>query len=465
MVVSEASPSTKATLGLELRAPDGTRRPPHRVGARAVRARQPGEGRVGSGRAVRQHRPRPARGHRALRRGGVPVSVTAPGGFVASGVACGIKASGAPDLALVASTAGAVPAAGVFTANLAAAAPVQVSRAHLAATAGHAAAVVLSSGNANAATGAPGWPRRRAHVRAGGRGPRRGRRRGPRVPDRAHRHPAAHGTGRGRDPGAGRGAPGRSGRGPAGGHRHHDHRHRVQGGRRRGRGVHGGGHGQGGGHAGAEHGDDAGRAHDRRPRATPTRLAGALRARGRGDLQPDDASTGARRPTTPCWCWPAGRAARRRRPSTRSPTPWAEACGELAGDDGGRRRGGEQGGARGRDRGGVGRRGPSGRAQGGGVGPRQVLAQRRGPVLGAGGERARLGRRGLRPRPGRGGLRRRGGVPPGRGRRPRRRGACAPTCRAGPIELRCDLGLGTGTGAVLTTDLGHGYIDENRTTS
>ncbi len=33
------------------------------------------------------------------------------------------------------------------------------------------------------------------------------------------------------------------------------------------------------------------------------------------------------------------------------------------------------------------------------------------------------------------------------------------------IEVRCDLGLGAGTGAVLTTDLGHGYIDENRTTS
>jgi len=84
------------------------------------------------------------------------VSVTAPKGFAASGIACGIKASGAPDLALVASTGGVVPAAGVFTANLAAAAPVQVSRAHLAATAGHAGAVVLSSGNANAATGAPG---------------------------------------------------------------------------------------------------------------------------------------------------------------------------------------------------------------------------------------------------------------------------------------------------------------------
>jgi glutamate N-acetyltransferase/amino-acid N-acetyltransferase len=84
------------------------------------------------------------------------VSVTAPEGFVAAGLACGIKATGAPDLALVASSSGPVPAAGVFTANLAAAAPVQVSRENLVASQGRAAAVVLSSGNANAATGAPG---------------------------------------------------------------------------------------------------------------------------------------------------------------------------------------------------------------------------------------------------------------------------------------------------------------------
>jgi glutamate N-acetyltransferase/amino-acid N-acetyltransferase len=49
-----------------------------------------------------------------------------------------------------------VPAAGVFTGNLAAAAPVQVSRTHLAATGGRAAGVILTSGNANAATGAAG---------------------------------------------------------------------------------------------------------------------------------------------------------------------------------------------------------------------------------------------------------------------------------------------------------------------
>ncbi|HUY63514.1 MAG TPA: bifunctional glutamate N-acetyltransferase/amino-acid acetyltransferase ArgJ [Acidimicrobiales bacterium] len=81
----------------------------------------------------------------------------APLGFEAAGIACGIKASGGLDLSLVTTDDGlAVPAAGVFTANRAAAAPVQVSRAHLAASAGLAAAVVLSSGNANAATGASG---------------------------------------------------------------------------------------------------------------------------------------------------------------------------------------------------------------------------------------------------------------------------------------------------------------------
>jgi glutamate N-acetyltransferase/amino-acid N-acetyltransferase len=85
------------------------------------------------------------------------MSVTAPQGFVAAGGPVGIKAADAPDLAIVATDDGRpVPAAGVFTANLATAAPVQISRAHLAATAGRAAAVVLTSGNANAATGQPG---------------------------------------------------------------------------------------------------------------------------------------------------------------------------------------------------------------------------------------------------------------------------------------------------------------------
>ncbi|MGH3369922.1 MAG: bifunctional ornithine acetyltransferase/N-acetylglutamate synthase, partial [Nocardioidaceae bacterium] len=85
------------------------------------------------------------------------MSVTAPDGFVAAGGHCGIKLGGVPDLAIVATTSGkAVPAAAVFTANKMTAAPVIVTRRHLEATEGLAAAVVLNSGNANAATGKPG---------------------------------------------------------------------------------------------------------------------------------------------------------------------------------------------------------------------------------------------------------------------------------------------------------------------
>lgn len=83
------------------------------------------------------------------------MSVTAPRGFEAGGIACGIKATGAPDLALVATAdRSPVPAAAVFTTNRVQAAPVRVSRDHLGD--GRAAAVVLNSGNANAATGEPG---------------------------------------------------------------------------------------------------------------------------------------------------------------------------------------------------------------------------------------------------------------------------------------------------------------------
>jgi len=85
------------------------------------------------------------------------MSVTAAAGFVAAGVACGVKPAGAPDLALVATATGRpVSAAAVFTTNKATAAPVLVSREHLVGTGGRAAAVVLNSGNANAATGASG---------------------------------------------------------------------------------------------------------------------------------------------------------------------------------------------------------------------------------------------------------------------------------------------------------------------
>jgi glutamate N-acetyltransferase/amino-acid N-acetyltransferase len=81
-------------------------------------------------------------------------NVTAPQGFRASGVSCGIKAKGL-DLALIVSDRPA-SAAAVFTLNRAQAAPVIVSRRHLATAAGHTRAIVVNSGCANACTGSDG---------------------------------------------------------------------------------------------------------------------------------------------------------------------------------------------------------------------------------------------------------------------------------------------------------------------
>jgi len=86
--------------------------------------------------------------------------VTAPKGFRAAGVSCGIKkrnpANPAPlDLALI-TTERAVSAAAVFTTNKAVAAPVVVSRDHLSRSGGLAAAVVVNAGCANACTGDAG---------------------------------------------------------------------------------------------------------------------------------------------------------------------------------------------------------------------------------------------------------------------------------------------------------------------
>lgn len=80
--------------------------------------------------------------------------VTLPWGFRAAGVEAGIKAKGL-DLALLVSDRPATAAA-VFTTNLAQAAPVLVSRDHLARTGGQARAIVVNSGCANACTGDAG---------------------------------------------------------------------------------------------------------------------------------------------------------------------------------------------------------------------------------------------------------------------------------------------------------------------
>jgi glutamate N-acetyltransferase/amino-acid N-acetyltransferase len=82
------------------------------------------------------------------------LGVTAAAGFGAAGVACGLKPSAQPDLALVVGDPGTV-AAGVFATNRVLAAPVLWSRARLAASA-DARVVVLNSGNANACTGPAG---------------------------------------------------------------------------------------------------------------------------------------------------------------------------------------------------------------------------------------------------------------------------------------------------------------------
>ena len=79
--------------------------------------------------------------------------VTAPLGFEAAGIHCGIKKPGILDLALVVSTVSG-PIAGVFTKNQVAAAPVILDRLHLRRRQGR--AIIVNSGNANACTGAKG---------------------------------------------------------------------------------------------------------------------------------------------------------------------------------------------------------------------------------------------------------------------------------------------------------------------
>jgi glutamate N-acetyltransferase/amino-acid N-acetyltransferase len=79
------------------------------------------------------------------------VSITAPQGFTAAAVSCGIKDGGALDLAIIAGAPGTIGTA-MFTTNRAAAAPVVLSRAHLAAGPAFR-AVTINSGCANAATG------------------------------------------------------------------------------------------------------------------------------------------------------------------------------------------------------------------------------------------------------------------------------------------------------------------------
>jgi glutamate N-acetyltransferase / amino-acid N-acetyltransferase len=83
------------------------------------------------------------------------MTVTAPLGFRAAGVAAGIKESGGKDVAVVINDGPSAAAAGVFTANRVKAAPVLWSQQVL--SGGHVRAVVLNSGGANACTGPAGF--------------------------------------------------------------------------------------------------------------------------------------------------------------------------------------------------------------------------------------------------------------------------------------------------------------------
>jgi glutamate N-acetyltransferase/amino-acid N-acetyltransferase len=86
-----------------------------------------------------------------------------PAGFRAGGLAAGIKPSGRPDLAMIVAVGGSAAVAAVFTRNQVVAAPIRLSRRHLAATEvtsggrfGWADAVIATAGCANAATGPEG---------------------------------------------------------------------------------------------------------------------------------------------------------------------------------------------------------------------------------------------------------------------------------------------------------------------
>lgn len=79
--------------------------------------------------------------------------VTAPKGYTASGVACGLKNNGNKDLAVVCSEDIAV-AAGVFTKNVVKGHSLQLTMEHI--KSGYAKAVIINSGNANACLGEQG---------------------------------------------------------------------------------------------------------------------------------------------------------------------------------------------------------------------------------------------------------------------------------------------------------------------
>jgi len=80
--------------------------------------------------------------------------ITAPEGFFATGVACGLKKDGKKDLAIICSEDSAA-AAGVFTTNKVKGHSLQVTMEHI--KSGYANALIINSGNANACVGEQGY--------------------------------------------------------------------------------------------------------------------------------------------------------------------------------------------------------------------------------------------------------------------------------------------------------------------
>jgi glutamate N-acetyltransferase / amino-acid N-acetyltransferase len=94
---------------------------------------------------------------RAIRGG-----VTAPRGFRAAAARAGLRAGPGPDVMLIVSDSGPVPAAATFTRNRMRAAPVELGMRSLRASRWRVAAVIANAGCANAGTGAPGLADARA---------------------------------------------------------------------------------------------------------------------------------------------------------------------------------------------------------------------------------------------------------------------------------------------------------------
>ena len=114
------------------------------------------KGTAGAADPVQEHRARPPRGDRAFHRErSRAVTVTAPQGFEAAGVAVGLKSSGKPDVAVVVNRGPLKVGAAVFTCNRAKANPIIWSQQVI--QDGVVEAIVLNSGGANCFTGSFGF--------------------------------------------------------------------------------------------------------------------------------------------------------------------------------------------------------------------------------------------------------------------------------------------------------------------